>query len=587
MVWRDNILKHFNFPIVVLEFNTLNVSFSNNHIICNDLATFFRENIIHINQIGNNTQHNGTFMFPLPPTTIKAMYIFENDFLIVWLLPEDYNVDKNTFVASFSHEIRTPLNGIIGITNLLEETKCSSEQKDLIDMIKECNMTLLAIVNDILDYANIEKGQLVIRDNPFKLSELVEKAYYIMLPKARSKALEFTFEITKNIPEYYIGDIQRLQQVLVNLLSNAIKFTHYGSVKTVINYINNQLIFKVIDTGIGISEKFKIKIFSIHGQNVETTQDYTGTGLGLLISRRLVELMNGEIYLESSEKDKGSTFVFELPLNSVLVQQEQKDLLIQKIKGKNVLIVDDAAANRISISGMVIKFGMIPVPVSTLNEAVLLSESMDFSIGLIDLHLNSSSDGIQVAKRLLEKEKKFPLIALSSLGNKIADLQEYFYFHLTKPVREQKLFECILKCLNAHIEVEPELPQDDSKNNICILLAEDVYINQKVFVGLLKSLNYTNVTVFPDGFETLFHLETHDDYNIIFLDIKMPLGGIETFKQIQNIYNKKNKPVPYCVATTAYILKDGYVDQYHFDDYIYKPIQKKALKEVFERYLNK
>jgi len=580
-MWKSA-LKHFNFPIVVLN-NSLELKESNEHILCNELATFYKLNHDSIKSLSYNYAKQGTFMFPLPPTTIKAMYIVEETDTVLWLLPEDYNVDKNTFIASFSHEIRTPLNGIIGLTNLLEETKCSTEQKDYIEMIKECNMTLLAIVNDILDYANIEKGVMTIRENPFKLSKLVEKAYYITLPKARSKDIDCTFEIPKNIPEYYIGDAQRIQQVLINLLSNAIKFTQKGYVKTLVDYDNNRLCFRVIDTGIGISEKFKIKIFSIHGQNVETQRDYTGTGLGLLISRRLVELMKGSIYLQHSEKDKGSTFVFELPLNSVKIQQEQNDKMIQMIKGKNVLIVDDATANRISLSGMVIKLGMIPVPVSTLNEAVLLAETMNFSIGLIDLHLGGTTDGVQVAKRLLEKNHNFPLIALSSLGNRIPNLEKYFYYHLTKPVREQKLFECITKSLNINIESAPTIPTITSDSETRILLAEDVYINQKVFTGILKSLNYSKIDTVENGFEVLNLLETRD-YDIIFLDIKMPMGGLETFQQIQKIYKAKNKPRPYCVAVTAYILKNGYIDEYGFDDFMYKPCQKKAIQEVFERF---
>jgi signal transduction histidine kinase/DNA-binding response OmpR family regulator len=572
------LIEDLNFPIIIIKDNQL--IYDNGHELNQKLFNFLKDDL-------ETFDTNSEFMFKVSTRTIKGKIKRQPSGLqLAWLFPEDYNTDKNAFISTFSHEIRTPLNGIMGITSLLSETRLSDIQKDYVDMIKESSFSLLAIVNDILDYSNIEKGVIEISTVPFKLSEMVAKSHHIMLSKATDKHLELSWLIHESVPEHFIGDSQRINQILVNLLSNGIKFTKKGFVKTIVTYADGILKFSIIDSGIGISEKYKYKLFTIHSQNIETQRDYSGTGLGLLISRRLTELMNGRIYLKSSVKNKGSEFVFEIPLKSVTINDQNEEVMKGSLKGKHVLIVDDNSTNRISISGMVHKWGMIPVPVSSLNEALITSNSIAFDIGLIDVQLENGVSGLDIAKRLGKEGHKFPLIALSSLGDKIPNFKDYFKYHLTKPVREQKLFNCVYNSLYKDgTLISPVVNNStdiDKFSKYRILLAEDTYVNQRVIHGFFDKLGYTNVTIVENGLEVLDLLKKFE-YDIIFLDIKMPFGGIETFKEIKTMFH--GKPRPKCIALTAYVLNnDSYTNSYGFDDFLYKPCSKENLLSILSKF---
>ena len=486
--------------------------------------------------------------------------------------------------SNFSHEIRTPLNGIIGIITLMYDTKLSDEQKEYLDLIRESSYSLLAIVNDILDLNNLEKGHVDIHEKPFKLRDLMEKTHYIILPKATHKKINLNFIITKNTPDYFIGDSQKISQVIINLLHNAVKFTKKGSIKTIVYFENGNLYFKIIDTGIGIPDNKIPFLFSdrkIVNDNVYVDSEYAGCGIGLLLCNKLSELMKGKIFLSKSEIDIGSEFIFWVPLRIVEIYEDTTSEFYENMKNRYVLLVDDNISNRLSISSILSKYNMLCIPTSTLREALIISKNIKFDIGLIDIQLDTHS-GIDVARELKQNGYTYPLIALSSLGEKTPYLADYFKFHLTKPIRQDKLLDYIGRCLS-------ELPRKDlilpgpPINNTRILIAEDTPINQRVMSGYLNTLNYSNVTIVDNGLEALEVL-SKQDFDIVFLDIKMPHSGIQTHLDIKKMFKNSRRKIPICIALTAYVIKEGYTSTYNFDDYLYKPCSIEKLEQILNKF---
>lgn len=546
---------------------------------------------------------------------------------------EDAYNHKTIFLANMSHEIRTPLNGIIGMLTLLEDTTLTNDQVDYISMVKECSFNLMTIINDILDYSKLEVGKIVLDNKPMHLRECIESTGDIVLSKVYEKTLEYVPSISPNVPLGIIGDNNRLKQILLNLLSNAIKFTDKGYVYLNVenvqpsdysllykNYckkaerdvptIDSNCVyirFDITDTGCGIADEDMDKLFKSFSQidNRLTTKIYQGTGLGLVICKELVELMGGFIWLDWSELNKGSRFSFVIQsqvCDSITLANDvgNDDIL----KDRPVLIVDDNLHNRLSLVGILTKWGMRPQTFSSAEEALLFTRFSSFDLGLIDLCM-PKIDGFTFAAKLKEQltpDGAFPLIALSSLGDKVTSLSKHFKGHLVKPIKEQKLKRLCIDVLkqqnrNNNLHIQPSLPVPhtddhnltDIKENVRILLAEDVYINQRVIVSFLKKIGYHNVHVTDNGQQCLDMLYQHD-YDIILLDIRMPvLNGEIVLQKINQFYDEHtDKRKPYVVAVTAYSLRedrDKYI-KLGFDDYIPKPITLSELVRCMDKFIN-
>ena len=555
---------------------------------------------------------------------------------------EAYN-HKSIFLANMSHEIRTPLNGVIGMLTLLEDTKLSNDQEDYISMIKECSYNLMTIINDILDYSKLEVGKISLDMRSMNLRECLESTNDIIVSKLYEKSLEYTYDIDNQLPEKIYGDQNRLKQVLLNLLNNSIKFTDRGNIILHIKKIENveyeylkqtysqssnpkypfenisdyedicsgniYLRFDIIDTGCGIDKTDNDKLFKSFSQidNQVTSKIYQGTGLGLAISKELVELMGGFIWLDSSEIYIGSKFSFIIPTLECK-NIENENISDNVLHNANVLIVDDNIHNRLSLSAMVTKWNMKPYVFSNGEEALYFTKLMKFDIGLIDVCM-PKMDGQSFANKLREQidfaNKDLPLIAVSSLGDKLNSKSKHFKTHIIKPIKESKLKKICIDLLQKrqikHIEKDQDqyqkiIPIDkyidqnnflELKSNVRIMLAEDVYINQKVVISFLNKLGYDNVQVVDNGQQCL-DVAKNNNFDVILLDIRMPLmNGDVVLQELHKHYNKINQPKPYIVAVTAYCLREDkqkYLNM-GFDYYIPKPITINDLKKCLDNFV--
>jgi CheY-like chemotaxis protein len=533
---------------------------------------------------------------------------------------EEYN-HKSLFLANMSHEIRTPLNGIIGMLTLLNDTTLSNEQRDYIDMLRECSINLMTIINDILDFSKLEAGKVHLDIDCYNLRKCLESANDILASKIYEKGLEFNFVINPNVPDVIDIDANRLKQVILNLLNNAIKFTDKGTifmdVSREMSLTEEDIIlkFSITDTGCGIATEDKIKLFESFSQITSRTTNRIseGTGLGLVISQKIVNLMGGEIWLDWSEVNSGSRFCFTIKTKVCNDEVPETDTKLPSpniLHGKKIFILDDNRENRLGLANLVHKWGMIPYTYSSAMETLymLKLKQTEFDLGLVDVCMPEMT-GKEFAVKLKKqnednKREQIPLIALSSLGDIQHDYSPYFKNQLIKPVKESKLKELCINILlnNPSKQINNSMCQSitmdfdvDLKETIDILLVEDIIINQRVVTRFLNKLGFNNIDIFQDGKGCLEQL-TQKHYDIIFLDIRMPvMNGESVCKYILDYYNNeksddykfKNMRKPYIIAVTAYSQREDrekYLNM-GFNDYISKPINIIQLEKSMKTFM--
>ncbi len=518
---------------------------------------------------------------------------------------EELAAAKSTFLATMSHEIRTPMNGIIGMVELMADTSLTDEQKIYMETMESSGEILLSVINDILDYSKIESGKMELSHTDFNLKKLVEDAIEICATRLLPQ-VELTYFVEEDVPSFITGDEVRVKQVLLNLLNNAAKFTEKGDVCLTVKKVESdsdgktELLFSVKDSGIGISDENQAKLFKDFSQvDASITRSYGGSGLGLVISKRLTELMGGDIHVESS-LGEGSVFSFTIQCLEVTGRADEEnashDTALHFFKNKQVLVVDDNATNRLILGKRIALWGMNPVLAASAEEALAVLSSQEIHFAIVD-YCMPDTNGLELTKRIREtrSKKELPVVMLSSVDVQFSPGDnELFNARINKPIIQSRLFNVLvdammpksLKKKPVRSEEGTRIQKDYAKQFPAkILLVEDNDVNITMATLLFRKMGY-EIDVAING-QLAIDALTASSYDILFMDCQMPvMDGYEATRQIRKLDEPRRSV--HIIAMTANAFEEDKKKclAAGMNNFVPKPVWPKRIEEVIAEFHN-
>lgn len=536
------------------------------------LSTRHGERIVHTRKIPILDEHGSPTHLVGVSEDITDLKRAEAELRSAKDAAEAANRAKSAFLANMSHEIRTPLTGVIGMADLLMDTSLAPQQREYCQLIRNSGNALLAVIGDVLDFSKIEAGKLELDHHPFRIRDGLGDTMKTMALRARSKNLELVCHIHSDVPEWLLGDATRLRQIVVNLVGNALKFTSQGEIVLTVEMESlgeerATLHFTVADTGIGIPEEKQQLIFQPFEQaDTSTTRKYGGTGLGLTITARLVELMGGRLWLES-EVGRGSRFHFtatlDLPAEDMVEPTPAEPI---QLHGLPVLIVDDNATNRRLLIELLAKWQMQPTAVEGGNEALVALESAlaagrPYPLVLLDAQM-PQLDGFCLAELIQQRPELVQgSIMMLTSGDQPGDIERCHRLgiaaYLTKPIKQSELFDAILNVVGA-ASASPALAAAvptaiESGPMLRILVVEDSPVNQTLILAVLEKRGHQAVLA-ENGREALSAYD-REPFDLILMDVQMPeMDGFEATASIRRREQAIGVHTP-IIAMTAHAIK--------------------------------